>query len=92
MKRKLLVVLMVVVSLLSGIIIGGCGNLSTQEVQADNTNFDFSYIDYDLYGNGGKKVYLYIDKETGVQYIMNEKGSMCPRYNPDGTLYVGGDN
>lgn len=88
MKKRLLTILMVVLSLISGIIIGGCGN-SSDQVQANNNNdFEFKYVDQDIYNTGGKKVYVYMDTVTGVQYIINEKGGMCPRYNTDGTLYV----
>lgn len=34
---------------------------------------------------------LYIDSETGVQYFVMSgagTGSICPRYNADGSLYV----
>lgn len=40
-----------------------------------------------------KNVYVYVDKETGVNYmvfISSYKGGICPRYNADGSLYVGG--
>ncbi len=34
---------------------------------------------------------LFVDTETGVNYfVMNcsNAGAICPRFNPDGTLYV----
>ena len=40
-----------------------------------------------------KNVYVYEDKETGVNYMMFiglYEGDICPRYNADGSLYVGG--
>ena len=39
-------------------------------------------------------VYTYIDKETGVNYLIydgHRAGGICPRYNADGSLYVGGE-
>ena len=38
-----------------------------------------------------REVYVYVDKETGVNYIIFDdvyKGGICPRYNPDGSLYI----
>lgn len=40
-----------------------------------------------------KNVYVYVDEETGVNYMVfigPYKGGICPRYNTDGSLYVGG--
>ena len=39
------------------------------------------------------EVYVYVDKETGVNYIIFDdvyKGGICPRYNADGSLYIEG--
>lgn len=35
-------------------------------------------------------IYVYVDKETGVNYLLHTSGGICPRYNADGSLYVGG--
>lgn len=35
--------------------------------------------------------YIVLDKVTGVEYIIYHrpyKGGICPRYNPDGTLFT----
>ena len=40
-----------------------------------------------------REVYVYVDKETGVNYIIFDdvyKGGICPRYNADGSLYIEG--
>ena len=40
-----------------------------------------------------REVYVYVDKETGVNYIIFDdvcKGGICPRYNADGALYIEG--
>ena len=39
------------------------------------------------------ELYVYVDKETGVNYIIFDdvyKGGICPRYNADGSLYIEG--
>ena len=36
-------------------------------------------------------IYIYVDEETGVEYIVYngyQKGGICPRYNADGSLRV----
>lgn len=36
-------------------------------------------------------LYIVLDKVTGVEYIIYRgtyKGGICPRYNPDGTLFT----
>lgn len=36
-------------------------------------------------------VFIYIDKETGVNYIIYmgyDKAGICPRYNQDGSIYI----
>lgn len=36
-------------------------------------------------------VYTYVDKETGVNYLIYDgayAGGICPRYNADGSLYI----
>lgn len=39
-------------------------------------------------------IFVHVDKETGVNYIVlytgHGTGGICPRYNADGSLYVGG--
>lgn len=40
-------------------------------------------------------VYLYIDDETGVEYLVFKtinEGGICPRFNADGSLRVSEDN
>lgn len=41
--------------------------------------------------NGGE-MQIYVDKETGVEYLIFRRGKqdvvICPRYNSDGTLYI----
>lgn len=34
-------------------------------------------------------VRIFEDSDTGVQYLSQRQGGICPLYNADGTLYIG---
>lgn len=58
--------------------LAGCTNVENEtdySIKRDNNN-----------------IFIHIDKETGVNYIISGYGvgGICPRYNADGSLYVGG--
>lgn len=45
-------------------------------------------------GSGDWAIQFYIDPETKVEYVVyvnSYAGGICPRYNPDGSLYIKGD-
>lgn len=45
-------------------------------------------------GSGDYWIQLYVDPETKVEYVLyvnGYAGGVCPRYNPDGSLYIKGD-
>lgn len=42
-------------------------------------------------GSGDSYIQFYVDPETKVEYVMyygGYAGGICPRYNPDGSLYI----
>ena len=82
MKNKVIMALALTVTLLVGVMIGGCSNdTSSTEVSAsDFINFE------DLGGYAHLREYR--DTKTGVHYIIIKDGGICPRYNADGSLYA----
>lgn len=79
MKNKVIMALVLTVTLLVGVMIGGCGS-NIAEAETEHT--DYEYI------GRCKYLYEYRDSETGVHYLSTQNGGMCPRYNADGDLYV----
>lgn len=61
MKKALLISLAILCSLLAG-----CGNEDTKYTKHDVDVFDYPY-----------KQRIYVDKETGVQYIYISAGNQC---------------
>ena len=61
MKKVLLIYSVILCNLLTG-----CGNEDTQYVKYDTKVFDYPY-----------KQRIYVDKETGVQYIYISAGNQC---------------
>lgn len=75
MKRKMMIAAMAVCLLL-----GGCS-----ESEETETPISSDYVSDD--------VYVYVDEETGVNYLVfsgYKRGGIIPRYNPDGSLYIEG--
>lgn len=63
--------------------LAGCTNAEDKNNETQMTKVDM-----------GVSVYTYVDKETGVNYLIydgHRAGGICPRYNADGTLYVRGE-
>lgn len=90
MKKK---VLMLLVMVLLGIAVVGCGNFTpTIEATAEAAT---GYEIFELVADCGDNVKEYRDSVTGVHYFVfdkytynSEAGGICPRYNSDGSLYV----
>lgn len=61
MKKVLLICLVILCSLLTG-----CGNEDTKYTKHDVDVFDYPY-----------RQRIYVDKETGVQYIYISAGNLC---------------
>lgn len=79
MKNKVIMALVLTVTLLVGLMIGGCGsNIAEAETQ---------HTDFELIGHYGY-FYEYRDSETGVHYLTTQNGGVCPRYDTYGDLYV----
>ena len=61
----------------------GCTNAEDKNNETQMTRVD-----------AGTCVYTYVDKETGVNYLIYDgaySGGIFPRYNADGSLYVRGE-
>ena len=74
--KKLLTILLITALILCVV---GCS-----EAEGDVAPHRFNDI-------GGNHMYHFVDPATGVNYIIvdgYESVAVCPRYNPDGTLYV----
>lgn len=83
MKNKVIMALILTVTLLVGIMIGGCGNnVSSTEVSASDSTY------FERIWSPSADVAEYKDTQTGVHYFFNYRGGMCPRYNANGTLYA----
>ena len=60
----------------------GCESLENTETESELSEYSSS-------------VYLYIDNETGVEYLVFQsinEGGICPRFNADGSLCVSENN
>jgi hypothetical protein len=79
MKNKVIMALVLTVTLLVGVMIGGC---RSNIVEAETQRIDFGQI--------GRYGYFceYRDTETGVHYLTTQEGGVCPRYAANGELYV----
>lgn len=82
------------IALAVSIILFGCGTAASATTEVDTTPL-FSMEFVDKYGDFS----IYQDMETGVQYIVYYEWKalgdcwtfgIVPRYNADGTMYVGG--
>lgn len=82
MKNKVIMALVLTVTLLVGVMIGGCGS-NIAEAKTQHTDFEqvghYGCL-YDLYE--------YRDSETGVHYLITQEGGICPRYTANVELYV----
>lgn len=83
MKNKIIMALVLTITLLVGIMIGGCGNNASSTEASISASTYFEKI-----GIPSTDVAEYKDTQTGVHYFFNYRGGMCPRYNANGTLYA----
>lgn len=83
MKNKVIMALVLTVTLLAGIMIGGCRSdvSSTEASTCDSTYFE-------KIGSPSTGVTEYKDTQTGVHYFFYYRGGICPRYDTYGDLYV----
>lgn len=62
-----------------------CGCRLAAAAESENkTGFRMMLVD--AYG----EMCIYQDANTGVQYFYSRQGGICPLFNADGSLYVGG--
>lgn len=77
----------VVVVLMVGALVGFCLALAyevNKEATAKPKQTHDSMTVTDTYNGEKIRYYVMIDPDTGLQYVVNDRGGMCPRYNRDG--------
>lgn len=62
-----------------------CGCCESDEVECETIDNERLKIVY--YYDGFVRIFE--DSDTGVQYLSQRQGGICPLYNADGTLYTG---
>ena len=85
------IIIICCMTLIFGICIRGCqeykeNRLHSEQIQI--TKIDEFYTTRDL---NNDYVYTYIDKESGVEYLIIRTAygiAMCPRYNLNGSFYI----
>ena len=92
MKKKTLLGVLIAITFLSGIIVGGCGN-DIEIVNAENSEQtkQYQYAEMELINNPLDEIKEYRDSATGVHYLVfasYNKAGMTVRYNADGTVFV----
>lgn len=60
--------------------------VTSQESQSTSKRHDAMTCTYDNKGNR-TNYYVMVDPDTGVQYVVNDEGGMCPRLRKDGTVF-----
>ena len=82
--KKLLVIILTMAMVLCA---AGCSGTEEETCQAEKQ--PFSRTTYNMQGT--TYVSVIVDHETGVNYVFYKSGysgSISPRYNADGTLYI----
>ena len=79
-----------------GFILGACGNVTI--ASSSNVNETLRYVESFEKNNGMVEIFEYVDKETGVNYIVlgswhktgarYEGITITPKLNADGSLYI----
>lgn len=62
-----------------------------KDLRTKNSYITITKSESTIWDKVGEDIYFFVDKETGVNYIVYEhydRGGICPRYNQDGTLYI----
>lgn len=92
MKKKTLLGVLIAITFLSGIFVGGCGN-DIEIVNAENSEQakQYQHAEMELINNPLDEIKEYRDSATGVHYFVfssTYKAGMTVRYNADGTVFV----
>lgn len=91
MKKKTLLSILIAITFLSGIIVGGCGDgITAVDAKDSEQTEQYQHAEMEcIYSYG--ELYEYRDSVTGVHYfIMYDSWGtgMTVRYNADGTVFV----
>lgn len=91
MKKKTLLGVLIAITFLSGIIVGGCGDgIATVNAENSEPTEQYLYAEMELiYHDMSQGIEEYRDSVTGVHYIVVLGcGGITVRYNADGTVFV----
>lgn len=91
-KKAICITVLFVVLVLSILSAGSISNDVKNESSIPYYESTISYYD-GVYSS--VSVFIYVDRETGINYLIycdeagyGGMGGICPRYNTDGTLYI----
>ena len=93
MKKKMLLGVLIAITFLSGIIVGGCGD-GIAAVNAENSEptEQYQHAEMELVSNPLSDIREYRDSVTGVHYLVTTfrggNSGVTVRYNADGTVFV----
>lgn len=92
MKKKTLLGVLIAITFLSGIIVGGCGDgVATVNAENSEPTERYQQAEMELLSNPLDEIEEYRDSVTGVHYLVftsYNKAGMTVRYNADGTVFV----
>lgn len=92
MKKKTLLGVLIAITFLSGIIVGGCGDgIATVNAKNGEQTEQYQQAEMEIISNPLDEIREYRDSVTGVHYLVYEstyKAGMTVRYNADGTVFV----
>lgn len=92
MKKKTLLGVLITITFLSGLIVGGCGDgVATVNAENSEQTKQYQHAEMELINNPLDEIREYRDSVTGVHYFVfssTYKAGMTVRYNADGTVFV----
>lgn len=92
MKKKTLLGVLIAITFLSGIFVGGCGDgITAVDAKDSEQTKQYQHAEMELVNNPLDEIKEYRDSVTGVHYLVftsYNKAGMTVRYNADGTVFV----
>lgn len=92
MKKKTLLGVLIAITFLSGIFVGGCGDgITAVDAKDSEQTKQYQHAEMELVNNPLDEIKEYRDSVTGVHYFIKYDSwgtGMTVRYNADGTVFV----
>jgi hypothetical protein len=89
MKKKTLLGVLIAITFLSGIFVGGCGDgIATVNAENSEQTKQYQHAEMELINSSLDEIREYRDSVTGVHYFLSINAGMTVRYNADGTVFV----